>query len=315
MRISTPDVALVSLQKGDIDLVNPLDPTAIPGLKGLPTVQFVEGKDSSQWYGLERNFFSKNGMWRNPKAVQGLWYAIDRQAYVNSILQGYGVVRNSFYDGTPYACPSLTKYDYKADMAKQLWGEVGMPKDQPITFMSWTGIKPRLDFLPIAQAAVQKLGYKSEVDIIDNSLIDDYINGKGPRGKNWDFHVLLYGMGADPGTPEAFVDPKSTSNWGYRTWPEEPDASGKKHPAWVYDNAKMSALLVQGRQESDPTKRAAIYQQIDCMWNQDLPCLMIASPSHMIAMSTRLQGVDWQTNAGIGEWTTMFKPGNYWVTS
>jgi peptide/nickel transport system substrate-binding protein len=313
MRIASPEVAIVSLEKGEIDLINPLALTEVARLKGLPNVEVVEAKNNAQWYGLERNFKVKNGIWRNPKAVQGLLHAIDRQAYVNSILQGYGVVRNSFYDGTPYQCPTLKKYDYNPDRAKQLWQEVGMPQDQVISFMSWPGIKARMDFLPIAQEYVRKLGYKSEVDFIDNSLIQDYIQGKGPRGENWDFHVLLFGPGSDPGTPESFIDPNSTSNWAYRSWPEPPGPDGRKKPAWVYNNPKLLELYQQGKTESDPQKRIPIYQQADCIWNEELPCIMIASPSFMIAKSKRLQGVDWQTNAGLALWTRMYRPGDWWI--
>lgn len=315
MRISNPQVAIISLQKGDLDYVYPIDLSEVARLKTDPKIDILVAENKGQWFGLERNFYTKDGIWRNPKAIQGFLYGIDRQAYVDSILQGYGTVRNSFYDGTPYACPTMTKYNYDPEKAKALWAEVNMPKDKVISLMSWTGNKLRMDFLPIAQAGIQKLGYKSEVDIIDNSLITDYVEGKGPRGKDWDFHVLLFGPGADPGTPESFVDPKSTSNMGYRTWPESPAANGKKNPGWVYDNPKMTDLFKQGREESDPQKRIAIYQQIDCIWNQEFPAYMFASPSFVLAKSTRLQGLDWPTNASIGLWTSMYKPGDWWLSA
>ncbi len=313
MRIASPEVAIVSLQKGELDLINPLALTEVGRLKGAPKIEVAEAKNNAQWYGLERNFYVKDGIWRNPKAVQGLLYAIDRQAYVDTILQGYGVVRHSFYDGSPYACPSMKKYNYNPDMAKQLLGEAGVSKDKVISFMAWPGIKARMDFLPIAQEFVRQLGYRSEVDFIDNALITDYVNGRGPRGKDWDYHVLLFGPGSDPGNPAAFVDPTSTANWGYRTWPEPPGADGRKKPGWVYDNPKMTELFKQGARESDPAKRTAIYQQIDCIWNEEMPAIPIASPSFMIAKSTRMQGVDWQNNAGLAQWTSMFKPGDWWI--
>ena len=64
--------------------------------------------------------------------------------------------------------------------------------------MSWLGNKPRLDYLPILQEAVRKMGFKANVDLIDNSLINDYLSGNGPRGKDYDTQVLLWGAGEDP---------------------------------------------------------------------------------------------------------------------
>ena len=315
LKIASPEVAVVQLQRGEIDLLNPLQLTEVGRLQGEENIDILVAENNAQWYGLEMNYFANNGLWRNPKAKQAFLYSIDRQGYVDSILQGFGTVRHSFFDGTPFACPDMTIYDYNPEKAKELWAEIGItPADTIIDLMSWLGIKARLDYLPIAQEFLRAQGFKVNVDIIDNALITEYIQGDGPRGKEWDFHVLLFGPGADPGGILPFISPDSTSNWGYRSWPEKPDPNtGRKENAIYYTNPALPDLIAQARVETDPQKRIEIYQQIDCIWNEDLPALMTASPSFVAAKSQRLQGVDWQTNAGLGGWLRMYKPGDWWI--
>ena len=264
------------------------------------------------------NYYTANGLWSNPKAKQAFLYSIDREAYVASILKGYGAVRNSFNDGTAYACPTMVKYKYDPVKADQLWTEVGYPKekrgDLVIDLMAWQGIKPRLDYMPIAQEYLRKLGFKSNVDIIDNALITDYSQGAGPRGKDWDFHVLLFGPGVDPAGMVAFMLPESTSNWAYRTWPVRPDATtGKKAGVKPYENKRIVELLDLQAKETDPAKRKAYFQEIDCLYNNDLPALTTAAASFLIGTSKRIQGMNWAENAGLGLYTVMYKPGDWWI--
>lgn len=315
LKIATPEVAVVQLQRGEIDFVNPLQLTEVTRLQEEAGIEILVAENNAQWYGLEANYFAEDGIWSNPKAKQAFLYSIDRQAYVDSILQGFGKVRHSFYDGTPYACPTLTTYDYNPEKAKELWAEIGIdPATITIDLMGWPGIKARLDFLPIAQQYLTAQGFTVNVDVIDPSLIPEYTQGKGQRGTEWDFNVLLFGAGADPGTILPFIAEDSTSNVSYRSWPEQPDAtSGVKPNAEYYTNPALPDLIAQAEVETDPQKRIEIYQQIDCIWNADLPAFMIASPSFVVAKSVRMQGVDWQSNAGLGGWTKMYKPGDWWV--
>ena len=315
LKIASPEVAVVQLQKGEIDLVNPLQLTEVDRLSEEPMVNILVAENNAQWYGLEMNYATADGLWRNPKAKQAFLYSIDRQGYVDSILQGFGTVRHSFFDGTPYACPTMKTYDYDPEKAKELWTEIGVnPPDVTIDLMSWLGIKARLDYLPIAQEFLRAQGFKANVDLIDNSLIVEYINGDGPRGVDWDFHVLLFGPGVDPGGILPFIDPDSDGNWARRSWPENPDSeSGRKENAVPYTSPALPDLIAQARVEADPQKRIEIYQQIDCIWNEDLPAFQTASPSFVAGKTARLQGVDWQNNAGLGLWLRMYKPGDWWL--
>jgi peptide/nickel transport system substrate-binding protein len=315
MEISTAEVALVKLQRGELHLANPIQATELARLEGVPSIDVLVAENSAQWYGLEMNPLTQDGLWRIPEAKQAFLYSIDRQAYVDSILQGQGTVRHSFFDGTPYACPDMTIYDYQPELATQMWSDLGVvPSEVTIDMMSWQGLNARRDLLPIAQQFLNAQGFIVNVDFIDNSLIADYREGNGPRGMDWDFHVLLLGPSADPGVILPFISPGSGANFGYRAWPEPPNpATGVKDDAYYYEHPDLPDLLAQAQVETDPEARIEIYQQIDCIWNEEHPAFAIASPSFLAAKSTALQGVDWTNNAGLGFWTRLFRPGDFWV--
>ncbi|MFT5193374.1 MAG: ABC-type transport system substrate-binding protein [Candidatus Promineifilaceae bacterium] len=314
MEISTTEVATVKLQRGELHFVNPIQATEVARLQEVEGLEVLVAENSAQWYGMEMNQFTNDGLWRNPKAKQAFLYSIDRQGYVDSILSGQGIVRHSYFDGTVYACPTMTEYNYDPEKAAELWAEIGVvPEDVTIDMMSWLGLNARRDYLPIAQEFLRAQGFKVNVDFIDNSLITDYVNGNGPRGQDWDFHVLLFGPGVDPGGILPFMTEDSNANWGYRSWPVSPNADGVKEGAIRYTSPELPGLIEQALVETDPAKRVEIYQAIDCIWNEELPAFMTASPSFISARSNALQGTDWDTHAGLGKWLNMYRPGDLWV--
>ena len=126
MEISTAEVAIVKLQRGELHLVNPIVATEVARLQEDSSLEVLIAENSAQWYGMEMNYFTNDGLWQNPLAKQAFLYSIDRQGYVDSILQGQGVVRHSFFDGTIYACPTMVEYNYDPDRAAELWAEIGV---------------------------------------------------------------------------------------------------------------------------------------------------------------------------------------------
>jgi len=319
MKISSAEVAMVMLQKGELDLMVKVPPTEVERLKEDKNLQILPANQAGAFYGLELNYEIKDGLWTNPKAKQAFLYAVDRQGYLKSILKGYGFVPNSWFDGTVYACPTMKKYEFDQAKAKALFDEIGMTEDKrkktTITLMSWLGLKDRQEFLPIAQENLRKLGFIVNVDIIDNALINDYTAGKTTRGASWDFHVLMTGPGADPGNVTPFMKSDGVSNFGMRGIPKYWETLKNDPSLWHYKNDKADELLAQGLKETDPEKRKAIYQQVDCIWNEEMPAVVTVFPAEILATSKRLQGVDWANWAGIGYTNNagLFKPGDWWI--
>ena len=316
MVISSPDAALVALQKGELDLVTPLSLTEVSRLKADATIAIEEAKNNGSWWGLEFNRYATDGLWKNKAAMQAFYYSIDRPGYVKTVLQGNGAIRSSWFDGTAYACPTINNYEFDLAKADEMWIAAGYPKEKRATieidFMSWLGNKARLDSLPIWQSNMRKLGFMSNVDLIDNALIETYVDGEGPRGKEWDIHVLWTGPGADPGFIANGLLADS-GNYYTRTWPFKPGADGKKPNAPLYDNKRVVELLGLGKLEMDPAKRTKIFQEIDCIWNDELPAITMAAASNMVGKSLKLQGLDWAGMAALGQPYVVYRAEKLWI--
>jgi ABC-type transport system substrate-binding protein len=288
MKIMGPEVAMIALEKGELDYMYPTNLSEVKRLQTNPNVELVEAPNLGQWFGLIPNDMTMNGAWRDPKIKQALLKSVDRVGYVKTILQGYGQVRNSPFDGTAYACPTMIDWSYDPVEADKLWTEAGWPKEKRgewvMDFMSWLGNKPRLDYLPIMQEATQ---------------------------------VLLWGPGADPQGMSFIADPTSKTNagmWGCPdSWNPEITLEDALKTCWKYENPRVQELFALTAKETDPEKRIKYFQEMDCIFNQEIPVFTTAAPSFILSKSKRLQGVDWPTGASLGYWMQLYRPGDFWL--
>ena len=288
MKIMGPEVAMIALEKGELDYMYPTNLTEVKRLQANPNIELIPAPNLGQWFGLIPNYMTMNGAWRDPKMKQALLKSVDRQGYVKTILQGYGNVRNSPFDGTPYACPTMIDWSYDPVEADKLWTEAGWPKEKRgewvMDFMSWLGNKPRLDYLPIMQEAVRKLGFKANVDLIDNSLITEYLSGQGPRGKDYDTQVLLWGPGADPQGMSFIADPTSKDQRRHAGaaptvgTPRSRWSRGSEDVLEIREPARAGAVCLD-RQGNRSGEAHQYFQEMDCIFNQEIPVFTTAAPS------------------------------------
>ena len=101
------------LEKGEIDYMYPTNLTEIKRLPDQPEHRAGRGQEPRPVVRLDPQLQTMNGAWRDPKVKQALLKSVDRQGYVKTILQGYGAVRNSPFDGTAYACPTHDRVELR----------------------------------------------------------------------------------------------------------------------------------------------------------------------------------------------------------
>ncbi|HET9659350.1 MAG TPA: ABC transporter substrate-binding protein [Thermomicrobiales bacterium] len=118
-----------ALRSGELDmLMDQVPPADVEGLQGEDSLS-VEIYDSYQFgffgYNLDPE---KTPLFQDVKVRQALIYALDRQAMVDSLLLGYGVVANGTQPtlSEAYAPDQInTVYNYDVDKANQLLDEAG----------------------------------------------------------------------------------------------------------------------------------------------------------------------------------------------
>ena len=72
LKISSPEVAMIALEKGEIDYMYPTNLSEIKRLQANPNIELIEAKNSAQFFGLIPNYMTMDGAWRDPKVKQAL---------------------------------------------------------------------------------------------------------------------------------------------------------------------------------------------------------------------------------------------------
>jgi peptide/nickel transport system substrate-binding protein len=171
-------------------------------------------------------------------------YAIDREALVEYVLEGYGsVAQGVFLPTLPWGNPDLKGYNYDPDAAKALLKEAGQ-EDLTFTLCSYTS-RPSLPLIAQAvQAQLAEIGVTVELEVGEYSACQKAVSdltheavliARGP----------LYG-GYDPTTLYAS---DYASDGGYN-WS-------------IYRNPEFDALLSQAQATDDPDTRYTLSQELE----------------------------------------------------
>ncbi len=203
---------------------------------------------------------------------QALNYAVNRQAIVDRLLQGYGKPMGQFCPtGTVGYDTATAPFPYDPAKAKALLKEAGidglkMSLEAPI------GIVPQA--AEVCQVIAQNLG---QVGVTVQVKLDEY-----PvfSGRLYDFahnqadlgDIFLMYYKAGP-TAEYVVNEMTGSNMGW-------DWSHYKNPA-------VDALWTQWQSEFDADKRKAILTQIEQIGRADAPWLYLYEPQTIWAVGKR----------------------------
>lgn len=205
----TPDVALLRLEKGEIQLMG--DPP--------PGADWSRITSDAAWKNrLERSpqvnttYIAINTTAKpfdNLKVRQALNYAIDKQ-HIVQLLNGRATVANQILPPLmPGFDPSYTGYEYNVDKAKQLLADAGFPNGFE-TSIECISVDPQPKLCESFQQDLAKIGIKLTINTLAApNVIDDAGNGKTPLvwsgGLAWtqdypdpdDFYSPILGCGSN----------------------------------------------------------------------------------------------------------------------
>jgi peptide/nickel transport system substrate-binding protein len=193
---------------------------------------------------------------------QAIAYAVDRKFIVDELLKGTGVIINSPY--TPinnYSNPNVPVYDYNPEKAKQLLAEAGWDENRVLNYVVPTGNSIREQAAAIIVENLKAVGIKANITTLDFPTTME-------RARSGNYDLLSMGF-------TFTYDPDYTSLFG----------KGQTYNFMRYDSPRNEELLLQGKTEADPAKRKAIYDELQVLWQNELPLLLLYSDTDMIAVS------------------------------
>lgn len=237
---------------------------------------------TTKYYWLALN--QKNDLFQDIKVRQAFMYAIDRQAIIDTVLEGYGQIANAAISPnlTDYYTDDVTRYTYNPKKAKELLAEAGWTDSDGDKILDKDGksfsftfeVANQGELQPIAQMVQQylkEIGLEVKLETLEwNAMIEKNVI-------NRDFEMIV--------------------NWW--TYPNDPDVlaqyysanaeSGNNIPG--YKDEKLDKLLIKGQVTSDVEERKQVYKEVQKYLSETLPYLYLWFPEEIQVRSERVQGV------------------------
>jgi len=246
--IPEPQVAITNLQSGDVNAV-----ASVP----VPQAMALEGNDDANVINVATSSIpifemlgQNNELIRTNAAVrQALAYCLDKNAVQQTAYAGGGIPKWSFVGTTHWAYKEETGYDYDLEAAAALLEQEGV-EDLEFTCLAIQGFAEGEQAATIWQAGLSEIGVTMNIDVQELGVwLDNYINHK--------YDVI---WNVFPG----FADPNYFVSLGL-----EP------HFADGWDNQEAADVAAAANQTLDQAERTELYGQLQDMFVQDLPIIVI----------------------------------------
>ncbi len=230
---------------------------------------------------------NQNEILKIKEVRQAFAYAIDRQAIVDNLLEGHGLVINTPMVPTLWSYPdNLINYSKDLDKAKELLASAGLKDNDNDGFVEYNGKKVSFTLVvPLGNKTRELTGpiIKSELEQIGIEIILDQkefpaVMEQVVEKREYDMYLMANTLDLDP-------DPKpnwySTASWNFVG----------------YINPKTDELIDAGLKAATQDERKAIYNEFGKILNEDLPWLPLYAPDVMCAFQENITNYEPNTFA------------------
>ena len=230
-------VRMIAVETGEVDIAYDIDYNEKERVSENSKLVFDETPISRIEY---VGFNITKYPYSNPKFREAISYAIDVPGIISSAAQGAGVHANSLTSkGIGYTKSEPTEQNI--EKAKELLKESGVPEGTKIRLLAIDGVRKRT--AEVMQANLKEIGIDLEIMLVEWAKYAQMVYAT-------DTEMFLGGWSGDPDADLYYYIFFHSSNIG---------AGGN---FTEYNNAEMDKLLVMARQEHNPQKRQALYDQI-----------------------------------------------------
>jgi peptide/nickel transport system substrate-binding protein len=259
---------LASLRAGQTDFALLNDPLVATLVPNEPNLQL------NREPGLAYNVLQLNAS-RKPmdqlEVRQAISCAVDRQAVLDTAQLGEGKVTGPLTIPA-YASDPSTLFCYKPDLAKakQLMAKAGLPDGFSATVIAATGEPPFASAeAQVLQSQLAAIGIKLNIQMMElNVYVDRWLKG------DFDMAVAQNGGRADPYTMYN------------RYWTK----TGNLQKVSNYVDDTLDSLMQQGRAETDPVKRKAIFTQFEQHLAEMSPWIWLSTSNTYTAQQKTVHG-------------------------
>jgi peptide/nickel transport system substrate-binding protein len=238
----------LQVQGNQIDIDDTPDWSTFASLKATPGVNAMTFPSTlMDWIAFNENRAPFNDV----HIRTAISDAIDRNAMVKAVLFGNGTPAYSMLSpGTPYYDPNAGGDTYNVTKAKAAMAASSKPNGFTTTLLIQSGDANQASIAQIMQSELKVIGINMKIEQLDPTA-----NKQARLAGNFDMSWNQWSMD--------IPDPDEWTSWAV-------NPKGGSNSAFTgYDNPKVIALNSQAAAETDPTKRAALYDQVQTITSQD----------------------------------------------
>lgn len=274
--IPEAETRIASLKSGQIDFIADVDLMDVPELQGTSGIAVSVTPPSNGFWHIYMN--NRKAPFDNAKVRQAVVTAFDRQTFIDAFAAGLANVTNTplYSENWAYNPDVASMYAFDMDRAAELLVEAGYPKGEGLefTFIYPPGYPDFKNGSLIMQAALTELGAKVDVQEVELATWSQMIVTDADYDIAWD----LGGGGiSDPGVvygSSVFLTP-SPDNFLGLTEEMMPE---------------YAELIRQGNATTDQEARKEIYLQVQQLWADAIPDIIVAHRSVAYAATDAVQG-------------------------
>lgn len=283
--IAQPDTTsmVTAFRSRKLDMIWQFPTTAISAIQGTRDAVIINPKTVSFAHALEVDTTSPP--FDNPVARRALSYAMNRTAMVRAAFLGkaQASIANSPISVTsPAYNKKLPKHTFNLAKAKQLFTQAGVKPGTTFTYWTQAGKRPEwITNAQILQQDLRKIGINLEIEQSDPAT---WLAKFNPSPKKFPGLIVATALSLQP-APALGMSSALTGcdcNWGHI-------------PGTPYK--KYYSLVLKSMGEADPVKRQRVFDQLQAMFNQESPYLVIAHQTNLVAAHKSVKN-SWEDPSG-----------------
>ncbi|MGZ4567520.1 MAG: ABC transporter substrate-binding protein [Blastococcus sp.] len=259
----------LQLQGGQIDIDDTPDWSSFSSLKGTAGINAQTFPSTYEEY---ITFNEQHKPFQDVHVRRAIASAIDRNAIIKTVLFGNGTVADSLLSpGTPFYDKNNGAPGFDVAKAKQELAQSSVPNGFSTTILISSGNPDQASIAQILQSELKQIGIDLKIQQLDPTA------QKQARLKS-QFDMVAQAWTMDIPDPDEWT-----------SFAVDPD--GGSHSSFsYYNNPQVIALNKQAEKETDDSKRAQLYSQLQKQVSADSPFAYLYYAPYVFAMKDSVKG-------------------------
>ena len=200
---------------------------------------------------------------------QAINYAINKKRIIDEMVGGLALEAKAMIPPKLVSCDHIEAYKYNPDKARDIIRKEGIDLSRPLVILTGPYIHP---ILKLVEEDLKDIGIICRYEKISN---EQFVKSKELQQG---YDMYFYGWYADALDPSSFIKPLFAGN-------SESNLSG-------YENQEVMELIEKATKMSNPKKRKQIYEEIQRIIFEDMPCIPLFHPQNAVCTQEMVYNVN-----------------------